>query len=110
MKARDAVAVAALRSALAEIANAEAVDVAGTATPAAALASASEHVVGAAAGLGAAEVERRALTESEMIAVVAADAAERERAADEYERAGRSSQAERLRAEAAVLRSVIEDS
>lgn len=107
MKRRDTVAVAALRSALAEIANAEAVDVAGTATLAAATVSASEHVAGAAAGLGAAEVERRILTEAQVIAIVVADAADRERAADEYDRAGRATDAERLRAEAAVLRSVI---
>ncbi len=108
MKRRDTVAVAALRSALAEIANAEAVDLAGTATPARAMASASEHVAGAAVGLGAAEVERRVLTEAETIAIVVADAAERERAADEYDRAGRAADAARLRAEAAVLRSVVE--
>jgi len=108
MKERDTVAVAALRSALAEIANAEAVDTTGVVFEANAPAAASEHVAGAAAGFGAAEVERRALTEAETIAVVASDAAEREHAADEYDRAGRSSQAKRLRAEARVLQSVIE--
>ena len=108
MKERDTVAVAALRSALAEIANAEALDATDAVIKAAAPAAASEHVAGAAVGLGAAEVERRALTEAETIAVVAADAAEREHAADEYDRAGRSSQAGRLRAEARALRSVIE--
>ncbi len=103
MKRRDAVAVAALRSALAEIGNAEAVAITESATPV----STSEHVAGAAAGLGAAEVDRRVLTETDTMGIVGAEAAERERAADRYEAAGRSAQADRLRAEARVLRAVI---
>lgn len=104
MKRRDTVAVAALRSALAEIANAEAVDPTTRPLPV----TSSEHVAGAADGLGAAEVERRALGEAEMVAIVAADAAERERAAEHYDRAGRQADAERLRAGARVLWTVIE--
>lgn len=105
MKRRDTVAVAALRSALADIGNAEAVAVTeDTTTPTAT----SEHVAGAAAGLGAAEVERRILTEVDMIGILAADAMERDRAAVRFDEAGRPDQADRLRAEADVLRSVIE--
>ncbi len=53
MKERDTVAVAALRSALAEIANAEAVPFTGDGAPV----TGSQHVAGAAAGLRAVEVD-----------------------------------------------------
>jgi uncharacterized protein len=134
MKARDQPAVTALRSALAAIDNAEAVDIA-RATPAA-----EEHpavagettggettgggipdrgiaggkvagggIAGAAVGLGAAEVERRTLTSAEMEAIVREEVAERQTAARAYERAGQSGHAERLRAEAEVLSAYLGD-
>lgn len=104
MKRRDRVAVAALRSALAAIADAEAVphDAADAAPRAD-----SEHVAAGAAGLGAAEVARLALTEADVIRVVAGEVAERERAAVEYEDLGRHEAAGRLRAEADALRAVL---
>lgn len=103
MKQRDRVAVAALRSALAEIANAEAVpaDDGGAA-------GASEHVAGAAAGLRAAEAERRFLTDADVIGIVRAEADERDQAALRFDEAGRTDHADRLREEADVLRSVLE--
>lgn len=99
IKARDRVAVAALRSALAAIENAEALPVEEpTATR-----TGNEHVVAAAIGAGAAEAERRHLTDNDIRSIVENEIEERSSAAGEYERAGRGDAAERLRAEAAVL-------
>jgi uncharacterized protein len=116
MKARDKPAIAALRSTLAAIDNAEAVDAAQV-PPAGAGHPTSEElppagrerpagegaIAGAALGVGAAEVERRALTAAETEALVRREVAERQRAADAYERAGQAPHAERLRAEAELL-------
>ncbi|NJC84120.1 GatB/YqeY domain-containing protein [Planosporangium mesophilum] len=94
MKARDRVAVAALRSALAAIDNAEAV-----AAPAVRGLAIEQTPV----GVGAAETPRRVLTQAEVEEIVRTEVAEREAAARDYDRAGRPEHAERLRAEAAVL-------
>ena len=96
MKARDGAAVAALRSALAAIDNAEAVEPAPGRSPGAA---GHADLAGTVAGLGAAEVERRHLQEAEVEQIVQTEVADRRAAADAYERAGR------LRAEADVLSS-----
>jgi uncharacterized protein len=98
IKARDAAAVAALRSALAAIDNAEAAD-AAQAPPGAAHAD----LAGTVAGVGAAEVERRRLTEAQVVAIVRAEVADRQAAARDYEQAGHRRHAERLRAEAGIL-------
>lgn len=98
MRARDTAAVAALRSALAALDNAGAVP---TSTDPAS--PASEHVAGAVAGVGAAEVARRELTEAEQVAIVRAEVAERGAAATVADGAGRADHAARLRAEAAAL-------
>jgi uncharacterized protein YqeY len=121
MKARDRPAVTTLRSTLAAIDNAEAVDVAQVppagaghpaareAPPAGAGRPAGEGVIaGAATGVGAAEVERRTLTSAEVAAIVRREVAERQTAAQVYERAGQPPHAERLRAEAALLRSYLD--
>jgi hypothetical protein len=97
------VAVAALRSALAAIDNAEAVEGAPAPGPGAG----DAPIAGAVVGLGAAEVERRGLTGAQMDAIVRAEVAEREAAARAYERAGRREHAERLRAEAGVLSALL---
>jgi uncharacterized protein YqeY len=102
LRARDTIAVSALRSALSAIGNAEAVDPG----PAAAGAG-SRHVAGAAVGLGATEARRRSLSPAETERIVRAEAGERQRAAREYERAGHAGQAGRLRREARVLMSVV---
>jgi uncharacterized protein len=102
MKARDGAAVAALRSALAAIDNAEAVAPAPGGSPAAA---GHPDLAGTVAGLGAAEVERRHLQEAEVEQIVQAEVADRRAAADAYERAGQAERAGRLRAEAEVLSS-----
>jgi uncharacterized protein YqeY len=114
MKARDQQAVAALRSTLARIDNAEAVDPEAVDPEAlddeadgyeAARYPGEGHsrVVGGVLGVGAAEVERRILTPEETAAIVRDEVTEREVAADVLERVGRSDQAERLRAQASLL-------
>jgi uncharacterized protein len=103
MRARDVTAVSALRSALSAIGNAEAVDP-GSGRP---VGSGSEYFAGAAPGLGAGEAERRGLTEEEAIAIVRAEADEREAAAREYERGGRAEAAASLRRGAECLRAAL---
>jgi uncharacterized protein YqeY len=115
IKARDRPAVAALRSTLAAIDNAEAVDVTQV-PPAGGRQPVGEgqpvgggqpagggEIAGAALGVGAAEVERRTLTAAEMEAIVRREVAERQTAAQAYERAGQAPHAEALRAEAELL-------
>ncbi|GAA5164920.1 hypothetical protein GCM10023321_54220 [Pseudonocardia eucalypti] len=100
LKSRDRVAAAALRSALAAIENAQAVpvDTDGPTKPVG-----NEHVAGAVAGLGAAEAERRRLTDEDLRAILAREVGERHAAAEEYEGLRRRDAADRLRAEADVL-------
>jgi uncharacterized protein len=102
LKATDSAAVSVLRSALSAIGNAEAVGPGepGSGRPAA---TGSDHVAGAVAfagpgtGRGAAEAQRRHLTEADVAAIVRAEAAEREAAARQYEHAGHAEQAAGLR-------------
>lgn len=96
MKERDRTAVTVLRSTLAAIDNAEAVDAAGG----------SSAIESSPVGIGVAEVERRALSEEDIAEIVRSEVADREAAAQEYDRAGRSERAEALRAEARVLSSL----
>jgi uncharacterized protein len=99
LRGRDKLAASALRSGLSALANAAAVrpvPLAGTSSP---------HIAGAAAGLGAAEAPRRALTAAEAEQVIAAEISERLAAADGYDQAGHSERAGLLRREADVLRS-----
>jgi uncharacterized protein len=99
LKAGNRVAVTALRSTLAAIDNAEAVPVDHPLDGV----TGNEHVAGAATGLGAAEAERRHLTEADVRSIVESEVRERSAAAEEYERLDRTDLAERLRAEAQVL-------
>ncbi len=62
------------------------------------------HIAGAAAGLGAGEASRRSLTAAEIDQIICAEIGERARAADGYDRGGQPGPAQRLRAEADVLR------
>jgi len=96
LKSRDKVAASALRSALAAIENAGAIDV-----PAARRGQAIEE---SPLGPGAAEAERRALTEADVARIVRAEIADRDLAAVAYQQAGHVERAARLRAEADVLR------
>lgn len=97
IKARDKDAVAALRTALAAIDNAEAVPtVSGPAAT-------SESIAGAAVGLRSTEVARRELTPDDLQVVLRAQIDERNAEAATYDGLGRADAAERLRREAAVL-------
>jgi uncharacterized protein YqeY len=98
MKARDSDAVAALRTAIAAIDNAEAV-----AAPQAAPAAASAHFAGARAGLGAAEAPRRQLAGDELQAILRDQIAEYAREAGRYAGHGQDAAAERLRNQASLL-------
>ena len=106
LKARDASTVSALRSAIGAIANAEAVE-AGPDRPAG---TGSAHFAGTVAGLGAGEAERHRLTEADVAAIVRQEAAEREAAAGEYERAGHTAEAARLRLGTRALMAALEES
>jgi uncharacterized protein YqeY len=105
LKARDRVAVAALRSAIAALENAEAVptDQAIDTT------AGNEHVAGAPVGLGVTEADRRDLTESDVRSILEAEVRERTTAAAEYDGLGRPDEAARLRAEAEVLGRYVAD-
>ena len=105
LKAREAGAVSALRSAMSAIGNAEAVD--PSARPAG---TGSAHFAGTVAGVGASEARRRLLTEADADAIVRQEAAEREAAAGEYERGGRAAAAARLREGARALMAVLDAS
>jgi len=103
MRARDMIAVSALRSALAAISNAEAVPVTDRANPP----PGSPHVAGTVAGLGAAEVPRIGLGEAEISGIIRAEVTERLDAAAGFERSGRAARAARLRGEAEILAVII---
>lgn len=96
MKERDRVAVTVLRSTLAAIDNAEAVD---------ATAGGSGAIESSPAGIGVADVERRALSDEDVARLVRSEVADREAAALDYDRVGRPERAEALRTEAQVLSS-----
>lgn len=99
LKTRDKTAVAALRSALASIENAEAV-----ATPESPIPVISEGAIaGASAGLGSADVPRRVLSETQVADIVRQEILDRRGAADAYEQTGHNEHARRLRDEADVL-------
>ena len=110
----DRATASAVRSALAAVGNAEAVDPAtqrGHAArggPAAQAMAPSAHFAGARAGLGAGEVPRKRLTASDVTQIVQAEITERQSAAAEYDRLGHGGQAERLRREADVLAAVLD--
>ena len=102
MKAKDEVAVKALRSALAAIANAEAV----TGSVGSASGS-SEHVAGGVRGLGAGDVPRRELSELDVADVVDGEITERHESRARVRRPRPGAAADQLRAEAAVLESFL---
>jgi hypothetical protein len=88
LKTRDMVAAFALRSALGAIGNAGAVPEA----PA-----------------GATEAARRPLGPADLREIVGAEISEREITAGQYDKAGHTDRAERLRREAQILRAVLEN-
>jgi uncharacterized protein len=106
MKARDRTTTRALRSVLSAIENAEATEAVHDPR----LATGSEYIAGSTAGLGAAEVERRVLSDSDVHALIQAQVDERLLATEEYERCSRGDLASQLRAEADVLRQYLHPS
>jgi uncharacterized protein YqeY len=98
MKAREPDAVAALRTAIAAIDNAEAVP-----APEASQAANSSHIAGARAGLGAAEAARLDLSDREQQAILRDQITGYTAEADRYEALGQPDAANRLRAQASVL-------
>jgi uncharacterized protein len=98
LKARDTSTVTALRTAIAAVDNAEAVDT--SAMPAT---TQDGPVAGATAGLGSSEVARRVLTAADRQSVVHALIAEYLDEADRYESRNQHESAEVLRRQAGVL-------
>jgi uncharacterized protein YqeY len=103
MKAREGEAVSALRTALAAIDNAEAVDVRAEAQV-----PPSGPIAGAQAGAGSTEMERRMLSVGEVRALLEAEIADRIEAAERYEAGGHHDRADRLRREVDVLSKYVE--
>ena len=102
MKARQAEAVSALRTALAAIDNAEAVEM-----PPDDAAMTSGPVAGARAGVGSTEAARRELSIAEVRALLQEQVVERLAAADQYESLGKGDTADGLRREAEVLQAYL---
>jgi len=106
MRERDRAAASALRTTLAALENAEAVPVPDAAQRRSAT-SGSEHVAGAAIGVGAAEADRRELGEDDERAIVAAEVASLREAAGHRRDAGDASGAEAAVAAARLLEDVV---
>ena len=100
---QDRPAVSALRSALAAVDNAEAVQLGEGFQP-----EVSQHVAGGVAGLGAAEVERQVLDAESQRAIVKAEIESTLTAATTYEQHGQSARAAELRLGAEVLAAVLD--
>ena len=98
LKARQPEAVAVLRTAIAAIDNAQAVEV-----PADGPAATSAHIAGARRGPGSAEAPRRPLDRGELHAILRGQVAELTREADRHDALARTAQARRLRDQARLL-------
>jgi uncharacterized protein YqeY len=99
MKTRDADAVKAVRSALAAIANAEAVtDTHGTSPPG------DRPIPASARGLGAGDVPRRSISEIDVLDIIGAEVEDRIQSARQYDALGQTASANELRAQARVLK------
>ncbi|WP_078287774.1 hypothetical protein [Mycobacterium sp. D16R24] len=97
MKARNSVAVSALRTAIAAIDNAESVDdTARTRLD-------NTHIAGATRGLGSAEAARKVLSPADVRAILRAQIDDRTAEAERYDTLGQAQAAARLRQEAAVI-------
>ena len=102
-KDRDATRIVALRSALGAIDNAETPDEVRIE------AASSGKIAGSVAGLGAAEVPRRELSDKQIRDLLQAEVDERLHAAREFTAGGHAELATMLRAEAAVLTDLLGD-
>jgi len=104
MKAREPDTVAALRTAIAAIDNAEAVP-----APATSQATNSTHFAGARAGVGAGEVARRELSDDQQRAILREQVTGYLTEADRYATLGQRAAADRLRAQARLLSGYLPD-
>lgn len=98
LKARDPDALAALRTAIASIDNAQAIPLPGTGPPAS-----SARIAGAGSGAGSTEAARRQLGGGELRDILLGQIAEYTSEADRYDALGQADAAERLRRRARVL-------
>lgn len=103
MRARDRDRVMALRSALAAMDDAEAVEL----TPDDRLLG-KGAIAGASAGVGSTETARRVLLPDEVRSILVGEITEREEAAARYAALGQAEAADRLRREADALRPYLE--
>ena len=103
LRDQDRPAVSALRSALAALDNAEAVQPAEGFRP-----EASEYIAGGVAGLGAAEVARRVLDAESQGRIVKAEIEARLTAVATYEQHGQNARAAELRLGVEVLLAVLD--
>jgi uncharacterized protein YqeY len=101
MRARDLATVRVLRTLLSAIANAEAQPNTDATTPTSLRFDGG--IAGATAGVGAADVVRRELTEGDILAVLTAERDERLASADALSAGGAIEAADDVRAEAAVI-------
>ncbi|MGV0741921.1 glutamyl-tRNA amidotransferase [Mycolicibacterium sp. XJ870] len=102
-KARDTARVAALRSALSAIDNAETPDAVESDT------HAGGPIAGAGSGVGSTETARRVLSEAEIRNLIQAEIAESIAAATEYVAGGHHARAADLRAQADALAHTLRD-
>jgi uncharacterized protein len=102
VKARDKVATSALRSTLGLLDNADAADLA-EAPP-----MEAGRIAGGVHGLGAGEVARRELSEEQLVAIAREELARWQTLASDYEGAGQTEHAARLRAEVATVAAVLD--
>ena len=98
LKAQESDAVAALRTTIAAIDNAEAV-----AAPDASAPVTNARIAGARTGVGSTEAVRRQLGGSQLHAILRDQITDRTREADRYDALGQAEAAQRLRHQAAVL-------
>jgi hypothetical protein len=101
LKARDAEALSALRTAIAAIENAEAI--ATTATTDTQRPVTSADIAGASSGVGSTEAVRRSLSTGQLRDILADQITEYAREADRYDALGQSDAAHRLRHRARIL-------
>lgn len=102
MKARQSLETSLLRGLIAAIDNAQSAGIAAGPAVSAAPAAHSQWVA-AGGAFGSGEVERKALSEADLVELLAAEVAKREATAAEMDRLGRADLAEAARAEAAII-------
>jgi hypothetical protein len=98
LKARDAEALSALRTAIAAIENAEAIATTDTQRP-----MTSADIAGASSGVGSTEAVRRSLSTGQLRDILADQITEYAREADRYDTLGQPDAAHRLRHRARIL-------